>query len=95
MVGELVGQRDEELILPNLPGPFLFFSQRGKGAVVEVDVAAHLIVAVFAHDIQRRTGHAGRMQLCVGLQDYSAVELAEKLLRYLVGNLICQLIEMF
>src|SRR5699024_5554416 len=51
VVGELVGQGGVELVLPVLPRPVLFLRQGREGAVIEIDIKPHLVVAVFAHDV--------------------------------------------
>ena len=73
VVGELVGQGGVKLILPVLLRPVLLLGQGGEGAVVEVDIFAHHVVAVLAHDVELAGLPLGIL-LGLGQQGNAAIE---------------------
>ena len=79
-----MAQGGAQLVLPHPPG--LVEQQRGKGAVVDIDIPPHLIPAVLAHDIDVLPGvRVGERFL---QQQHAAVELLEQLLRELLAHAV-------
>ena len=77
MMGKLMGQGLVELLLPIPPRPILLFGQHCKGAVIEIDIPAHLIVAVFPHDVHF-TGRKVRVGMGFREKQDPTVQVAEK-----------------
>ena len=77
MVRKFMGQRGVQFVVPRFHRPVFLFRQRGKRAVIELDIAPHLIVAVFPHNVNL-TRRKFRIFHCLRQQGNTAVQLAVK-----------------